>query len=338
MSETQPIHLIYAADGGFAMPLAVSLHSVLRHLTPGRSASVYVVDGGFTPRQRRRIERAARRGGGDRSVEVTWVPPDPSWWGGVQPDFSGKHLNETVLYRLGVTRFLPESVERAIYIDADVLAKANVADLERDIDPEHGVSAVADYSMSTWGLRYQHRREPLDALGLTGNEAYFNAGVLGISVAHWRRHDTAGAAVAFLERHRAVASFYDQDALNYVLRGRWRRLHPGWNFPPTCRDKLGRRGRTVQDATGMPFDQLQREAKLVHFTGAKPWHQGYTNPERPAFVAELRRCGWFSAGGYAAWSLRWHLRLVRRAVINRWTWKTKPRLERWLGRREPKHA
>lgn len=323
---TDPIHLVYAADGGFTMPVAVSLHSVLRHLTPGRAAHVWIVDGGFSSQQRRRIEVVARRGAGDRDLKLRWVTPSREWWRGVELDFTGKHLNETVLYRLGIPHFLPDHVEKVIYIDGDVLGKGDVSGLEAEIDHAHGVTAVRDYCLATWGLRYWHRPEPLAALELSGDEPYFNAGVLGISVTYWREHRVAEAAAQFLNERTDLAGFYDQDALNYVLRGRWKALYPGWNFPPTCRDTVSRRGATVQERTGYDFDELQRTAKLVHFTGAKPWNQGHTNPERPAWIAELKMSRYFGFVGYALWSARWHLNLLRRGLHKTWLYKVQPKL------------
>ncbi len=325
-TRNAPVHLIYAADGGFAMPLAVSLYSVLRHLSAQRSACVYIVDGGFTAVQRRRIEAVAERGARERTLHIHWVQPCRSWWGGVQPDFSGKHLNETVLYRLGVPHFLPGDVETAIYIDADVVAKADVGELEQQIVPGCGVSAVTDYCMATWSLRYWHRPEPLAALGLSGDEPYFNAGVLGINVRYWRENGVASAAAQFLANYCNIAGFYDQDALNYVLRGRWHALHPGWNFPPTCRDTVGRRGATVEQRTGLPYAELQQQAKLVHFTGAKPWNQGFTNPERPTFVRELRESRWFGVTGYRAWAAGWYCKLLFRGLWKKWYWAVRPRV------------
>jgi lipopolysaccharide biosynthesis glycosyltransferase len=318
--------LIYAADGGFSMPLAVSLHSVLRHLPPGRAAQVYIVDGGFDVSQKRRIERVAKRGAGNRQFAIEWVTPDRAWWRDVELDFSGKHLNETVLYRLGVTHFLPTDVDRAIYIDADVLAKTDVGELESQIADDRGVCAARDYCMSTWLQRYWNRREPLDQLGLSGDEPYFNAGVLGINVRFWREHDVADRTARFLVDHCDIAGFYDQDALNYVLRGQWQPVHPGWNFQPTCRDTISRRGATVEQRTGMSFDALQSEAKLIHFTGAKPWDQGLTNPERHTFVKELRLSGWDSTPGYLWWSLRWYRRLVFRGMHKVWCYRAAPKL------------
>ncbi len=330
MIPSHPIHLVYAADGGFAMPLAVSLYSVLRRLTPARSAWVHIVDGGFSSRQKRRIGRVAERGAGDRGLQLDWVKPRPEWWGGVKPDFSGKHLNETVLYRLGIPHFLPADADRAIYLDADVLAKTDIAALEVEIPADGGLAAVTDYGMPNWRTRFWGKTEPLGELQLDGDEPYFNAGILGINVTYWREHEVAARAARFLEVHTSRATFYDQDALNYVLRGCWKALHPGWNFPPTCRDKLSRRGRTVEQCTGLAFEELHRDAKMIHFTGAKPWDQGFTNPERPTFTQELRASGWFGPVRFAIWSANWYRRLLARLMRKQWVFCLKPRMDRFL--------
>jgi lipopolysaccharide biosynthesis glycosyltransferase len=322
----QPIHLVYAADGRFAMPLAVSLHSALRHLRPGLNVELYIVDGGFTAQQRQRVRQVAERAAGRRSLQWHWVNPSPHWWRGVELDFSHSSLNITTLYRLGMPSFLPADVDRAIYLDADTLIKDDVSQMLEPLDPATGAAAAPDYSFITWAKRYADRPQALASFGIEPHQPYFNAGALAVNLAYWREHNVVHTTARFLRDYAHLAWLADQDGLNYALVGRWHALPLAWNFHPTCRDTISRRGSNVQRQLGQTFEQLHAEAKLVHFTGAKPWNQGFTNPERPAFVAELKASRWFSPLGYRWWAACYGARLVRRGVWKFIYW-------RWLARR-----
>ncbi len=338
MKPAEPLHLIYAADANFAMPTAVSLHSALRHLNAEVEVEVWIVDGGLKPWQRRRIERVARQATSSHQLTFHFVKPSSEWWANAELDFSSSSLKEATLYRLGAPMFMPADASRAIYLDGDTLIKADLVQMDQAMPDEAAIAATPDYCLPTWGRRCADRPEFMEQLGIDPEQPYFNAGAIVMNLDYWREHGVARQAAQFLSDHHRWCWLADQDALNYALVGRWHALPLTWNFPPTCRDKLSRRGMTVEQRTGMSFGQLQREAKLIHFTGAKPWNQGFTNPERPRFVAELKASRWFSKIGYAAWLVAWYRRLIVRGLHKTWHWKLRPRLSRAVARRRPQAA
>jgi lipopolysaccharide biosynthesis glycosyltransferase len=326
------LHLIYAADAKVAMPLAVSLSSVLRRTANDVCLLVYVVDGGMTAIQKKNVERVARRARPGVETPIHWVIPDLEWWGSRRLDFRHSNITEATMYRFGLPWFLPEDAAHAVYLDCDVIAKADVSQLIRHISSSTVAVAVPDYPMPTWGHRYGNTETPA-ILGIDHKKPYFNAGIMGINVQKWREEETTAKAIEFVETYREYLSFFSQDPLNYALYGQWESLPLSWNFQPTCRDTMNRRGLSLKGVFGVDFVSLQREAKLVHFTGAKPWDQGWTNPERPAFLQELRASRWFGPIGYLAWITKWYARLASRMVDKAWLHRIRPRMARILPSR-----
>jgi lipopolysaccharide biosynthesis glycosyltransferase len=262
------------------MPLTVTLRSALDRLAHDRRLVAYVIDGGIRPRNRSRILASLDPG----RVRVHFVAPDSGAFTGAV--VSPGHISIATYYRIAVPRLLPPDVERAVYLDSDLVVLADLGALfDTDLE-DRPLAAALDVAVPTvsapFGLRnYQE-------LGLAPDVPYFNAGVLVMDLARWRRDDVAGRAFAYLRRHADQIRFWDQDVLNAVLAGDFRRLDERWNQLPFVFDSNRR----------MPFgpDVLERllsDPWIVHFaTASKPWQLSCAHPRRDLFFAALDRTAW----------------------------------------------
>ena len=61
-------------------------------------------------------------------------------------------------------------------------------------------------------------------LSMSYDLAYFNSGFMLVNLSYWRRYNLERRLLTFLKTHIVV--FHDQDALNYVLKGKWFMLPP----------------------------------------------------------------------------------------------------------------
>jgi endoglucanase len=162
--------------------------------------------------------------------------------------------------------------ERLIYLDADLLVEASLAPLA-DMRLTTPIAAVQDHFQRTFetgeglpGYRAGSTRTP-----------YFNAGVMVIDTAQWRRARVTERALAFLRESPEHVRYWDQCALNAVLEGAWTGLDPAWNCFP-FNDLLSRHDwRHQPDAVPLPeLLALEARARIVHFVGPrKPWDPAY---------------------------------------------------------------
>src|SRR5262245_31380634 len=114
--------VVLAADENFAMPLAATVRSVLDHLASDRKLRVFVLDGGITDATKDRLVRSWS----DERCQVTWLNVAPSLLGCVP--ISG-HASAANYYRILMPRLLPMDVTRAIYLDADLIVRHDLAEL-----------------------------------------------------------------------------------------------------------------------------------------------------------------------------------------------------------------
>jgi len=153
-------------------------------------------------------------------------------------------------YRLFAARICES--ERLLYLDADTLCDVDVSELNsldmRDTPvawvPEAPLSRAVDRNVAEY-------------LGNSEAESYFNAGVMLMNVAEWRRQKISERAMEYIAAHRPA--FHDQSALNFVLHRN--ALDEKYN----CMSNMRKNWPAVQ----RPYGSIGR---LVHFLDyPKPW-------------------------------------------------------------------
>lgn len=283
--------VVSATDDGYAMPLAVTIRSALNHLAPDRRLRLYVLDGGLSHESKCRLQKSWL----DPRLTVEFVKADMSLVGDL---FISYQVNVVTYLRLLLARLLPKHLTRAIYLDADMLVRHDLAQLWDKEQGKHAVLAVQDiaapYIDSSVALpRFADCQEYLCAytpimnyrdLGLSPYAPYFNGGLMVVNIEQWRREDFAAQMLDCLRTHREHILWWDQYALNIVLAGRWRPVDCRWNqnahvyvFPSWRQSPLDRD----------TFQNLRRSPWIVHFCSpTKPWHYFCHHPR----TAEWRRC------------------------------------------------
>jgi lipopolysaccharide biosynthesis glycosyltransferase len=254
------MHLLSTINSDFVVPFRVLVRSLTRRRRRTPPITWHVVESGLTGKEKAAIEAQVAR----TSVSINWQRHADELV--AQLPLKGRAL-PAMYDRIFVGQVLPESIDRVIYLDGDLLLLDAIDHLwETDLDGAV-VGAVQDavipYVSSPAGLR-KYRD-----LGFLRTDPYFNAGVLIIDLNAWRAHQTEERAIDYLHRYFRSVNLADQDALNAVLRGRWTRVDDRWNITG------GAAGRAHFDASGIGRSRmtaaLQRPA-LIHFSGhLKPW-------------------------------------------------------------------
>jgi lipopolysaccharide biosynthesis glycosyltransferase len=294
-----------AADARYALPLAVTLRSAADNLAPERRLEAYVVADGIGDESRRRVERSLAGGG-----EVHWVEPPAATFPGLP--LWGR-MPATTYNKLFVDRFLPAGLDRVIWLDCDLVVLGDLSRLhDLAFDDRHALAARDPF---VWSLSSRFGVAGHADLGLRGEAPYFNAGVMVIDVARWRRDDVAGAALAYLERFGERVFFHDQEALNAVLAGKWGDLDERWNWSVSL-DRLspGAGRGPAAGARGPGSDPW-----ILHFSGTlKPWAYRSRSVHHSIYYRHLDRTAWAGWRPRRTWggrALEWYeSSSLRRAV------------------------
>jgi lipopolysaccharide biosynthesis glycosyltransferase len=310
---------VCCADDAYALPLAVTVRSALDHLDPARVLELFVVDAGITPRSRK---RAIASWPAER-VRARFLPVELARLRHVP---SGGHISVASYARILLPELLPDTLERAIYLDSDVLV---LGDLGRLWDEPLGGAlclAVQDTSAPFIDLAVALPSRPVRAivdrpienyaeLGLDPRAAYFNSGVMLVDLRGWRAEDIPARLLRCIEDNRRHVRFWDQYALNAVLAGRWRALDPRWNVSPYLED-CGSFEASPFDRAG--YENATREPWIVHFVGPdKPWQAGSRLRFAERFHEHRARTvwrGWLGARALVAARLARERRRLRKQI------------------------
>lgn len=293
-AETHHLHVVTGADEGYRDPLAVTLASLLMNLSAECAISLYVLDCGIRPATRRRLAAMVRRLRPD--AELSWLPFDTQEYTSLQPE-RRSYISLATYARLRIPDLLPD-LNRALYLDADLVVDADLAPLWTVSLQGRPLGAVQDSGVPVVGARYGIRS--YRALGLPAGSAYFNAGVLLMDLTAWRTEEISGQVMAHMKTYRDELQLYDQEGLNAVLCDRWRPLDFRWNVTT---EFFLRDTRIPTDPLYEDYHRVAAEAAprvsgrpaVIHYTSSlKPWHGTSRHPMSDRYFAYLRRSGWMT--------------------------------------------
>jgi len=272
------VNVALVASASYAMPATVVIYSIAKHTS--RRLAFYVIDCGLGADDKERMVLSVAE---DPNVSLVFIP--------LNNDGLGASLGP-VLAKVDLIDLLP--VERALYIDADILARGDVGRLwDTDLDGKL-LGACPDV-----GHPLGHEE--------IGRGPYFNAGVLLLDLTRIRGEVQKLKDVA---KSMSSSKFVEQDALNVHFRGAWKSLSLEWNA-----QGLGTYAELqAADRETVKLHEMDNPI-LVHFTGpvspslplvlnphvqpcvSKPW--GYAKARGHPYTEE-----WWTALKETPWS-RW---------------------------------
>lgn len=279
------ISLAMCANESFGMFACLAAWSVRNHIDDSCRVELYFVDNGLHAVTKRRMGRVFRR----NKIDVIWLEVNKDRLSKIQfpPD---SWLDDSSLLRLLLPDLLPAHVERIIYLDGDMLVRADLRPLQNLNLKGNPIAACRDTKYPTIGD--SRSAQTIMSFGASSDFWYFNAGMYVADVAEWRRLDIASKTIKILEQKSPQLSHSDQDALNIVFANSWLTLEPKWNVVTSAYSNYAQDGQNAGVA-------------IVHFTGPKPGQIGCQHPLEGLYLRELRRSGYFSRGRFWIQTLAW---------------------------------
>jgi lipopolysaccharide biosynthesis glycosyltransferase len=174
------------------------------------------------------------------------------------------HVSLSTYYRVLIPELLPETVDKVLYLDSDIIIRHNISALwETDINNLH-LAAAREL------VTEEHKK----SLEIPDEFCYFNAGILLMNLEKWREEQTSKKVIAFIGQNAQKLVFWDQDALNANLFNSCKILPSQWNvtagFFSQEVEKYGLDAKEVKQVCENPY--------IIHFTGTeKPWKY-FSNP------------------------------------------------------------
>ena len=194
------------------------------------------------------------------------------------PIKEGDHLTIATYYRLLMADILPQSIDKILYLDCDIIINDSITELWNTSLDGYAMAAIEELGCS---LPDVYKR-----LGYDKKYGYFNAGVLLINLQYWREHNLTREFLLYIAENYEKLKAHDQDVLNALLHKKCLHVSYKWNveeafyhYSVMKRLKHNRELRFVL-----------RHPTILHYTWKpKPWDLSCKQPFRINYYIYLQR-------------------------------------------------
>lgn len=164
-------------------------------------------------------------------------------------------------FRLLMIDLLPESVDRILYLDVDLIINKDISDLYNIDFSGNLVCAASDTNGNGNDLtKYSDFQQQMFAPFLNHGFIYFNAGVMLYNMKSIRKIYTLDTYLNAMQEWNFQMPANDQDILNYVYHDKV--LYIPWDKYDLFTLSAYHNGMTESQAS---------EVSILHFAGYKPW-------------------------------------------------------------------
>lgn len=177
-----------------------------------------------------------------------------------------KRYPSEIYYRIFAARLLPDTLDRILYLDADIVVINPLDSLYRmDFDGAYYIACTHTRELLT---RLNRKR-----LGSKQNAVYVNTGVMLINLEYMRREQDLSAVYTFVEQNKTKLLLPDQDIIT-ALYGDKIKLVDSMIY------NLSDRALTLYNSNPRndrrDVDWVRKNAVILHYIGKnKPWKPSY---------------------------------------------------------------
>ena len=171
-----------------------------------------------------------------------------------------------IYYRIFAAKYLPETVNRVLYLDPDLVINGSVLPLYT-LPMEDYFYAAASH-IGSIGLLHKFNELRLD---MDDDSPYINSGVLLMNLELLRKEQDCGEVVKFIEKHKALLMLPDQDIISSLYGSRIYALDP---FRYNMTERLFIMHSAFEK--GLDLDWVRSHSVVIHYCGRnKPWKENY---------------------------------------------------------------
>ncbi len=245
------IHAGYGVDRNFLMPAGVSMVSLLES-NPGQAFVFHVMIPSMDEIRECDMEKFRELVQSYKNADVVIHVIDTSVLTGAP---TSRNYSTAVYYRFFFPFLVPEQPQ-LLYLDADIVC---LGDLHELCSLAMGTSVVAAcYDKSS------RTEDPM-----------FNSGFLWMQADVWREQQISEQCIEYVQ-HNAQRVFYDQEALNQILKGRVQFLPDRYNFQMRKQE----------------YEMIPEDVVFLHFSEEKPWRAWYDRQDQSYFLRYKNKSPW----------------------------------------------
>jgi lipopolysaccharide biosynthesis glycosyltransferase len=254
------INILFALDNNFARHCASAMASILSNhkISSDEDKIRFFIVGNLSGENREKLISLRKI----QDFQYTFIEVDESQFSKIPLEGS----SVTICYRLIIPEIMPETVDKVIHLDCDLVVNTDIKNLW-DIN-------IVDYLLAA----------VLDEPDLYKKVNYFNAGVMVFNIKELRKFDFKSKWRTYVDAldKKTKLKYYDQDILNFIICNRVLFLEPNWNIEKYNLKQF--------------FSAADTNAKdlyIIHYTTqAKPWMPLSDHPFKDLYIKYAKMTAW----------------------------------------------
>lgn len=266
------INLLVTLDSNYLTPLCSMLRSIKKS-NRGEQINLYVAHSSLTDNDFNRIRAAVL----DYDMEIYPIKVDDKYFENA-PIL--KRTSKETYYRIFAPLYLPESVDRVLYIDPDTIV---INPLKSFYTMDFGSSLIiAAKHFDGFVDRWNKGR-----LFITKSPHYVNAGIMLMNIAEMRKTFSPEKLFKLIKKYKSILHLADQDAINIYYQGKISTASEYQiNLDERCFKRLVKSKGNEQDA----LSYVRKNTVIIHYNGKeKPWYEGEYKGRLKSFYDEYSK-------------------------------------------------
>lgn len=248
-SNNQQMNIMVSSDKKYLDYLMTMLFSLKKH---NDEFTVYFLNRNISQKRMQRFIKQVKKETGCNCVEIKMDEELCE-----QLPIYFKRISVETYLRLFAPFYLPQDMDRILYLDVDIIIKKNLKDFYYQDFEEKSLVTIPE-SLHKSSIIKEHKEK----VGLNAEHKYFNAGVLIMNLDKIRRTTSTDMILELINKKRECLEYQDQDVLNLLFKNDVKYESKYYNYQSIWRAKINKE----------ELDKIY----ILHYSGdEKPWMTRY---------------------------------------------------------------
>lgn len=277
------MNIIYASNNAYAQYLGISMLSLFDNNQDLEEIGVYVLSENIDDTNTKYLRDIA-----DKYKRQLYFIDIAEYKKKISFDFDTSGYNPITLSRLFLCEYIPQTVDRILYLDCDIIVSGSIMELETIPFGNNLVAAVPELHMPP---------EKKAIVGIQRHECYYNAGVLLANLALWRKESIETTFMDYYREMNGCLLYNDQDIINHCCKGRIVTLSHTYNLSPNIFYFPRYFVKTLQPfyktEPKEEYYSILKAPAIIHYMGdERPWIEGNHNKYRKYYEYYWKMSPW----------------------------------------------
>lgn len=279
------MNILYQCNDKYAPYCGVSVTSLFINNKDAENITVYILDDGISNENKEKF-RMLEEQYGRRIIFIDTTEIVVKLESLGVPKYRGSY---TTNFKMFVDDFIPEYVDRLLYIDSDTVVSGSLEELFSFDFNFKPIAMALDSLVGEYKVM----------VGKNPDSPYYNAGVILFNMEIWRNQKCSERIVEHTKNVRAHYAAPDQDLINLVIGDDIKQISVKYNFEPAYKMFSEKQYYSAfQKNTLCSKAELvdaKNDIRIYHFfrvMGEFPWHKNNNHPFNDVFDEYLSISPW----------------------------------------------